>query len=60
MLLSLLIRFISRLFLNSILGDPDAIEQDSKPWPTWLVVTLMLLVIGACVGVYFFFASTKT
>jgi hypothetical protein len=56
----MLLRILIRLFLGWAIGDPDSVEQDETTWPTWLVALLMILVLAAPVGIYFYFRAIKS
>ncbi len=54
-----MIRILLRLLFWWLLGDPDKVQQDETTWPTWLVALLILLLIGALIGGYFWLAANK-
>jgi hypothetical protein len=49
---SMLFRLLIELILNSIFGNPDEVQRDRTPWPTWLVFVLLACLIAGVVLAY--------
>jgi hypothetical protein len=47
-----MLRLLVSLLLNLVFGNPDRVAQDRRPWPTWVVVVLLLLLLGAVLALF--------